>query len=396
MDKLTIRDLPDSTWDGKRVFVRADLNVPLQDGIITDDSRIQASIPTIQYLSSRGAKVILASHLGRPNGTIDDSLRLTPVAQRLSELLGHPVQSTSDVVGPAVTEAVNNLNPGNVILLENVRFESDETNNGTELTKSFAALADIFVQDAFGTAHRAHSSTQGIGTLIPAYAGLLVEKELHYLGAALESPKRPFLAIIGGSKISSKFAVLRQLIGKVDTLFVGGAMSFTLLKAQGNEVGTSMVEDSFLNEAKLFLDTIAQSSTTLILPEDQVLVKKFAADAETRLAPSTDIQSDEMGLDAGPQAVKALCQVIEAAGTVIWNGPLGVFEMDAFAKGTIAVAKALEASNAISIVGGGDSVAAVNKAGVADGMSHISTGGGASLSYLEGQELPGVAVLKDR
>jgi len=395
VNKETVKDI---NVQNKRVLVRVDFNVPLDKatGAITDDARIQAALPTIRYLIGQKARVVLCSHLGRPDGKVVDKLRLGPVAQRLSELLGQPVAKTDDCVGPAVQAAVAAMRPGEVLLLENLRFHAEEEANDPAFAWQLAALAAVYVNDAFGTAHRAHASTEGVAHYLPAVAGFLMEKEIDYLSRALESPARPFAAIIGGAKVSDKIGVLENLLGKVDALLIGGGMANTFLKAQGHEVGQSLVEDDKLDLARSLLAQAQARHVRLLLPVDVVVADKFAADAAWKTVPVTAVPADWRILDVGPKTVKSFAKELKSAQTVVWNGPLGVFEFPAFAQGTIALAKALAASPATTIIGGGDSAAAVEKAGVADRITHISTGGGASLEFLEGKTLPGVAALLDK
>jgi phosphoglycerate kinase len=390
MNKMTVKDID---VRGKRVFVRVDFNVPLEDGRITDDTRIRAALPTIRYLIDQGAKVILASHLGRPKGEVNPKYSLEPVAVRLSELLGKPVEKASDSIGEAVKERVALMQEGDVLLLENVRFHKGEEKNDPALARAFAELADIYVNDAFGAAHRAHASTAGIAEYLPAVAGFLMEKEIDIMGRALSHPDRPFVAIIGGAKVSDKISVIENLLGKVDTLIIGGGMANTFLAAQGYSLGRSLVETDKIDVAK---DLLARAGGKLLLPVDLVVASEFRADAEHRAVSLTDVPQEWMALDIGPQTVDRYTEVVRQAKTVIWNGPMGVFEMDAFAVGTVAIAKAMAEVKGTTIVGGGDSVAAVEKAGMAEHMTHISTGGGASLEFLEGKALPGVVALKDR
>jgi phosphoglycerate kinase len=390
MNKMTVKDID---VRGKRVFVRVDFNVPLEDGRITDDTRIRAALPTIRYLIDQGAKVILASHLGRPKGEVNPKYSLEPVAVRLSELLGKPVEKASDSIGEAVKERVALMQEGDVLLLENVRFHKGEEKNDPALAHAFAELADIYVNDAFGAAHRAHASTAGIAEYLPAVAGFLMEKEIDIMGRALSHPDRPFVAIIGGAKVSDKISVIENLLGKVDTLIIGGGMANTFLAAQGYSLGRSLVETDKIDVAK---DLLARAGGKLLLPVDLVVASEFRADAEHRAVSLTDVPQEWMALDIGPQTVDRYTEVVRQAKTVIWNGPMGVFEMDAFAVGTVAIAKAMAEVKGTTIVGGGDSVAAVEKAGMAEHMTHISTGGGASLEFLEGKALPGVVALKDR
>ncbi len=393
MSKKSIREV-DLT--GKRVFCRVDFNVPMQDGAITDDTRIRAALPTIQYLAEQGAKVILASHFGRPKGKVVEEMRLTAVGEHLAKLLGKPVTKLDDSIGPEVEQAVASMQNGDVILLENVRFHAGEEKNDPALAESFAKLADIFVNDAFGAAHRAHASTAGIASYIPAVAGFLMEKEIQFLGGALSNPERPFTAIIGGAKVKDKIAVIENLLTKVDTLIIGGGMANTFIKAQGYGVGSSLCEEDKLELAQSLMSQAKERGVNLLMPVDVVVADKFAQDAQTQIVSIDAIPDGWMALDIGPKSVEKFREAIQASKTIIWNGPMGVFEMDAFAKGTIGVAEAMAASSGMTIIGGGDSVAAVEKAHVADKMSHISTGGGASLEFMEGKELPGVTVLQDK
>ena len=395
MSKQGIDTLSSSELKGKRVFVRVDFNAPMQEGKVSDDSRLQQALPTIQYLINAGAKLILGSHLNRPKGTVVEKYRLQPITNHLSSLLNCPVQQATDCIGPDVQAAINQLEEGQVIVLENLRFHAQEEANDSEFAKELASLADIFVQDAFGTAHRAHASTVGIAQYLPAYAGLLMQKELGAISSALETPARPFVAIIGGAKVSTKLGVLKHLLNKVDHILIGGGMVFTFLKAKGISIGTSLVEDSCLEDAKAFLVAAKESQTTVVLPVDQIVADQFSADATTSCVPISEIPDTYMGLDVGPDTITLYNTYIGNAKMSLWNGPMGVFELAPFAKGTFAIADALATSNAITIVGGGDSVAAVKLSGSADKMSHISTGGGALLEYLEGRELPGVSILKD-
>ncbi|NLD43523.1 MAG: phosphoglycerate kinase [Chloroflexi bacterium] len=391
MNKKTVRDV---NWSGKRALVRCDFNVPLDSAQrITDDRRITEALPTVKYLIEHGAVVVLCSHLGRPKGKPQDDLRLAPVAARLSELLGKPVAMLGDSVGPAVEAAVRAAKPGDVLLLENLRFHAEEEKNVTEYAKALANLGDVYVNDAFGAAHRAHASTAGVAAFLPAVAGFLMEKELDFLGAALENPGRPFVAILGGAKISDKIGVVENLLAKADSLLIGGGMANTFLKAKGYEMGDSLVEADSVAIAKGLLET---SGHRLVLPVDAVVADRFAADATHKVVPVDKVQPGWRILDIGPKTVALYASHIAGAKTVVWNGPMGVFEMDAFAVGTFEVAKAVAGSGATSIIGGGDSAAAVEKAGLADQITHISTGGGASLEFLEGKALPGVAALNDK
>lgn len=399
MSKKTLANLSSSDLSGKRALVRVDFNVPLDDqGNITDDTRIRAALPTIQDLIKKGAKVILTSHFGRPKG-VDDKLRLTPVAKRLSELLGQEVIKCNDCIGEEVAGKVAEMQNGQVLLLENVRFYPEEEKNNPEFAQKLAANADLYVNDAFGTAHRAHASTEGVTHyLSPSVAGYLIEKELQYLQSAIENPQRPLAAIIGGSKVSSKIGVIETLLDKCDKLLLGGGMIFTFYKARGLNVGKSLVEEDKLELAKSLEAKAKERGVDLLLPTDVVVADKFAADANAQTVSVDNIPSDGMGLDIGPDSVKMFQAALAECKSVIWNGPMGVFEFDKFAVGTEAIARTLAdltKQGVTTIIGGGDSVAAVEKVGVAEQMSHISTGGGASLELLEGKELPGIAALDD-
>jgi len=393
MAKKTVRDVD---LKDKRVLMRVDFNVPMQDGVITDDKRIRAALPTIKYVLEAGGKVILMSHFGRPKGKPDDAFRLDPIAKRLSELLGQPVQKVNDCIGPEVEEAVAKLQPGEVLLLENVRFHAAETENEPEFAKALAAFGDIYVNDAFGTAHRAHASTTGVAAYLPAASGFLMEKELEFLGGAVEDPKRPFVAILGGAKVKDKIGVIEALLNKVDTLIIGGGMAYTFLKAQGYEIGKSLLDEERLEFCRQIMAAAEEKGVKLLLPVDVVVAKEYAPDAEHKVVAISDIPADWEGLDIGPETAKLFSEAVKNAGTVVWNGPMGVFEFEAFAHGTKAVAQALADSSAVTIIGGGDSAAAVEQMGLADKMTHVSTGGGASLEFLEGKVLPGVAALDDK
>ena len=391
MNKKTIKDVDVA---GKRVLVRADFNVPLDDAReITDDTRIRAALPTIVYLCDKGAKVILCSHLGRPKGKVVDELRLTPVAKRLSQLLDTTVTKTDDCIGSQAESVVAAMQSGDVVLLENLRFHAEETANDTDFARQLAGLAEVYVNDAFGTAHRAHASTAGVAQFLPAVAGFLMERELTFLGGALANPARPFVAILGGAKVSDKIGVIENLLPQVDKLIVGGGMANTFLKAQGLNVGDSLVEDDKLDLAKELLQS---AGSKLLLPTDVVIADAFAADAEQQTVSVRSVPAGWRILDVGPESIEAFKEVLSSAKTVVWNGPMGVFEFSRFARGTIAIAEALAQTDATTIIGGGDSAAAVQQAGLADAMTHISTGGGASLELLEGKVLPGVDALLDK
>ena len=396
MDKLTIRDVDAS---GKRVFVRVDFNVPLEDGKVTDDSRIRASLPTISYLSARGARIILASHLGRPDGKVQDSLRLRPVGERLSQLLRRNVPVTGDALGVGTEDAVKRLRPGEVLLLENLRFHAEEEKDDPKFAEKLASYADLYVNDAFGTAHRAHASTVGIAKLRPAYAGFLMERELDVLSRLLESPERPFAAIIGGAKVSDKIKVLKNLLKKVDLLVIGGGMANTFLLAQGRSVGKSLAEPDRVEDARAILAAAEAKGARVVLPVDVVIAKEVTRGTEYKTIGIEKIPASWHIVDLGKQTLALIEEALADVRTVFWNGPLGVFEIPSFAHATKQVARTLATKaegGATVVVGGGDSVAAVQQQGLADKMTHISTGGGASLEFLEGRELPGVAVLLDR
>ncbi len=389
MNKKTVRDID---VRNKRVLTRVDFNVPIKDGKVTDDTRIVASLPTIRYLVEQGAKVVLMSHLGRPKGREEKS-SLRPVAARLEQLLGRPVMFAPDTIGPEVKQIVDQMKPGDVVLLENVRFYPEEEKNDPEFAKKLASLGDVYVNDAFGSAHRAHASTEGVAKYLPAVSGFLMEKELNYLGQALANPAHPFVAILGGAKVSDKIKVIENLLPKVDSLLIGGGMANTFLAGKGLNVGESLVENDKLDVAK---DLLQKGGSKIVLPVDVVVADKFDPNAQTKIVPVDQVPASWRILDIGPKTVQAFERILSGAKTVVWNGPLGVFEMPPFAKGTIEIAKRLANSNATTIIGGGDSAAAVEQAGVADKMTHISTGGGASLEFLEGRTLPGVAALQDK
>ena len=394
-NKKTVKDIDVS---GKKVLLRCDFNVP-QDkttGAITDDKRIRAALPTIQYLLDQGAAVIACSHLGKPKGEVKPELSLKPVSVRLSELLGKPVIMAGDVVGPDAKAKAAALKPGEIMLLENTRFEPGETKNDPELAKEMASMAEIYVSDAFGAVHRAHASTAGVAAYLPAVSGFLIQKELEVMGGALANPKRPLVAILGGSKVSSKIGVINNLLNIADTIIIGGGMAYTFSAAQGGKVGDSLLEADWESYANDMVAKAAEKGVKLLLPVDTVCADDYAPDAKSQVVKAGQIPDGWQGLDIGPETVKLYCDAVADAGTVIWNGPMGVFEFPAFAKGTEAVARALSETDAITIIGGGDSAAAVEQLGYADKMTHISTGGGASLEFLEGKELPGVACLLDK
>ena len=396
MDKLTVRDLDAA---GKRVFVRVDFNVPLEDGRVTDDSRIRAALPTILHLQGQGARVILASHLGRPAGKVTDSLRLRPVAARLGQLLGRTVPVTGDALGAGTGDAVRRLRNGEILLLENLRFHAEEEKNDPEFAEALAAYADVYVNDAFGTAHRAHASTVGIAKLRPAYAGLLMEKEIANLSKLLEDPERPFAAIIGGAKVSDKIKVLSHLMDKVDVMVIGGGMANTFLLAQGKPIGKSLAEPDRVDDARAILATAEAKGVEVVLPVDVVVAKEVTRGTEHRMISVDKVPASWHIVDLGTQSLANIEVALADVKTVLWNGPLGVFEIPSFAHGTNAIAQFLAAraeAGAAVVIGGGDSVAAIQQQGLADKMTHISTGGGASLEFLEGRELPGITVLLDR
>ncbi len=394
MNKKSVKDID---VKGRVVFCRVDFNVPMKDGKVTDDTRIRAALPTIQYLTEQGAKVLLASHLGRPKGQVSEELRLTPVAARLGELLGKEVKKADEAYGDAVKAQISEMKDGDILVLENVRFYPGEEKNDPKLAKAFADLADVYVNDAFGAAHRAHASTAGIAEHLPAVAGFLMEKELEVLGKALSNPERPFTAIIGGAKVKDKIGVIESLLEKVDNLIIGGGLAYTFVKALGYEVGKSLLEEDKIELAKSFMDRAKEKGVNFYMPTDVLVADDFSNDANKKIVPVSEIPSDWEALDIGTETQKTYADVIKNSKLVVWNGPMGVFELDAFAKGTKAVAEALaEAKDTYSVIGGGDSAAAVEKFGLADKMSHISTGGGASLEFMEGKVLPGVKALNDK
>ena len=394
MNKKTVRDID---LKGKKVFVRCDFNVPMDENKnITDNTRIVAALPTIKYLLEQNCKIILASHLGRPKGEFKPEFSLQPVAKELSNQLGQEVIMAKDVIGEDAMKKASELKEGEVMLLENVRFHKEETDNDPEFSKKLASMAEVFVNDAFGTAHRAHASTTGIADYLPAVSGFLIEKELKFLGNAVNNPERPFVAILGGAKVSDKIGVIDSLLEKVDTLMIGGGMAYTFFKAQGYEVGNSICEVDKLDLAKSAMEKAKQKGVKLLLPVDTKVGKEFKEDTESKIVKWTEIPADWEGFDIGPETIKMFTDELKTAKTVVWNGPLGLFEFDQFAIGTNAIAKALAELDATTIIGGGDSAAAVKKAGLEDNMTHISTGGGASLEFLEGKKLPGIECLQDK
>lgn len=395
MNKKTVKDID---VNGKKVLVRCDFNVPIdsETGKITDNRRIRAALPTIQYLLDHNAKVILCSHLGRPKGEFNLKYSLKPVAEELSKLLNKDVKLAKDVIGESAKELTSNMKEGDIVLLENVRFHKEEEQNDPEYSKALASMAEIYVNDAFGTAHRAHSSTTGVADYLPAVSGFLIEKELEFLGGALENPKHPFVAILGGAKVSDKIGVIENLLDKVDTLIIGGGMAYTFYKAQGHHIGTSICEEDKLDLAKSILEKAQEKGVKLLLPVDNHVSSEYSNNGEEKMVDSTEIPDGFMGLDIGPKTIEKFEEAVKDAKTVVWNGPLGVCEFDKFATGTKAVATMLSKIDAITIIGGGDSAAAIEKLGLADKMTHISTGGGASLEFLEGKTLPGIACLQDK
>lgn len=396
MDVMNKKTVEDIAVKGKKVLVRCDFNVPLKDGVITNDKRIVAALPTIQYLVNAGAKVILCSHLGRPKGEFKPEFSLKPVSVRLGELLGQDVKMAQDVVGDSAKALTADMKDGEVVLLENVRYHAEETKNDPAFSKQLASLAEIFVNDAFGTAHRAHCSTTGVADYLPAVCGYLIQKEIKFMGGALENPKRPLVAILGGAKVSDKIGVITNLIDKVDTLIIGGGMAYTFMKSLGHSIGDSLLEADKVELAGEMMEKAKAKGVKFLIPVDNKVGREYKEDTESMVVNSDEIPDGWMGLDIGPATQKMFVDAIQGAATVIWNGPMGVSEWDNFAAGTIAVAQAVADSGAISIIGGGDSVAAVTKLGFSDKMSHISTGGGASLEFLEGKTLPGIAALNDK
>ena len=391
---MVLNTIREADLKGKRVLIRVDFNVPLKDGVVTDNTRIKAALPTIKYILENGASLVVMTHLGRPKGEKNEKYSLAPVAAEFEKLLGSKVTLAPDVIGDEVEKEVKALKPGDVLLLENVRFYKEEEANDAAFAKTLASYGDIYCNDAFGTAHRAHASTEGVSHYLPSYAGFLIEKEVKFMAPLLENPEKPFVAIIGGSKVSSKITVLESLVRTCNTIVIGGGMAYTFLKVQGHTIGKSLVEDDYLDTASSFLKKAEEKGVKVILPVDHVAAAAFAEDAAPVAVDGVDIPEDLMGMDIGPKTTAMIVEAVKGAKSVVWNGPMGVFEFAAFAKGTEEVAKALAASDATTVVGGGDSVAAINKFGLADKISHVSTGGGASLEFLEGKELPGIKALE--
>ena len=391
---MQLNTIKEADLKGKRVVIRVDFNVPLKNGVVTDNTRIKAALPTVKYILEQGASLVVMSHFGRPKGQKNPDFSMAPIAKEFEALLGKPVKLAPDVIGDEVEAEVKALKPGEVLLLENVRFYKEEEANDPEFAKKLASYGDIYCNDAFGTAHRAHASTEGVSHYLPSYAGFLIEKEVKFMAPLLENPDKPFVAIIGGSKVSSKITVLESLVKTCDTIVIGGGMAYTFLNVLGHKIGKSLFEPDYVETAKAFLDKAAEKGVKVILPVDNVCAKEFSETAEPILVNSDNISDDLMGMDIGPKTVKLIVDAIKDAKSVVWNGPMGVFEFDAFAKGTEEVAKALADSNATTVVGGGDSVAAINKFHLADKISHVSTGGGASLEFLEGKVLPGIKALE--
>ncbi len=392
---MQLNTIQDADLAGKRVLIRVDFNVPVKNGVVTDATRIKAALPTIEYiLSQPGTSVVVMSHFGRPKGEKNPEFSMKPIADEFAKLLGRPVQLAPDVIGPEVEKEVKALKPGQVLLLENVRFYKQEEANDPAFAKELASYGDVYVNDAFGTAHRAHASTEGVAHFLPSYAGLLIEKEVKFMAPLLENPAKPFVAIIGGSKVSSKITVLESLVKTCDTIVIGGGMAYTFLKVQGHEIGKSLVEPDFYDTAASFLKSAAAKGVKVILPVDHVNAIEFNENAKPIADPNVDIPADEIGMDIGPKTVKLITDALKDAKSVVWNGPMGVFEFPQFATGTLEVAQALAACHGTTVVGGGDSVAAINKFNLADKVSHVSTGGGASLEFLEGKDLPGIKALE--
>ncbi len=391
---MVLNTIRDASFDNKKVVIRVDFNVPIKDGVVTDDTRIKAALPTIKYLLEEGATLVVMSHRGRPKGEKKPEFSMAPIAKRFSELLGKEVKLAPDVIGSEVEAMVAELQKGDVLLLENCRYYNEETDNDADFAKKLASYGDIFVNDAFGTAHRAHASTEGVSHYLPAFAGFLIEKEVKYMGPLLTNPEKPFVAIIGGSKVSSKITVLESLVNTCDTIVIGGGMAYTFLQVQGNTIGKSLLEEDYIETAKSFLTKAEEKGVKVILPVDHVCGATFSEDAEAVAVDSSSIEGDLIGMDIGPKTIDAIVTELNSAKSVVWNGPMGVFEFDAFSKGTLEVAQSLAKCDGITVVGGGDSVAAINKFDLASKISHVSTGGGASLEFLEGKTLPGIKALE--
>ena len=391
---MQLNTIREADLKGKRVLIRVDFNVPLKNGVVTDNTRIKAALPTVKYILEQGASLVVMSHFGRPKGQKNPDFSMAPIAKEFEKLLGVPVKLAPDVIGSEVEAEVKALKPGEVLLLENVRFYKEEEGNDPEFSKTLASYGDIYCNDAFGTAHRAHASTEGVSHYLPSYAGFLIEKEVKFMAPLLENPAKPFVAIIGGSKVSSKITVLESLVRTCDTIVIGGGMAYTFISVLGGKIGKSLFEPDYVDTAKAFLEKAKEKGVKVILPVDNVCAKEFSETAEPILVDSDNIPDDLMGMDIGPKTVAMIKDALKDAASVVWNGPMGVFEFDAFAKGTGEVAKALAESKATTVVGGGDSVAAINKFGLADKISHVSTGGGASLEFLEGKVLPGIKALE--
>lgn len=391
---MQLNTIKEADLKGKRVVIRVDFNVPLKNGVVTDNTRIKAALPTVKYILDQGASLVVMSHFGRPKGQKNPDFSMAPIAKEFEKLLGQPVKLAPDVIGAEVEAEVKALKPGEVLLLENVRFYKEEEANDPEFAKKLASYGDIYCNDAFGTAHRAHASTEGVSHYLPSYAGFLIEKEVKFMAPLLENPEKPFVAIIGGSKVSSKITVLESLVKTCDTIVIGGGMAYTFQFVLGNSIGKSLFEPDYVDTAKEFLAKAKEKGVKVILPVDNVCAKEFSEDAEPILVDSTAISDDLMGMDIGPKTVKLIVDALKDAKSVVWNGPMGVFEFASFAKGTEEVAKALAQCGGTTVVGGGDSVAAINKFGLADKISHVSTGGGASLEFLEGKVLPGIKALE--
>nr|WP_319474908.1 phosphoglycerate kinase [uncultured Sphaerochaeta sp.] len=391
---MILNTIRECDFSGKKALIRVDFNVPIKDGVVTDDTRIRAALPTLKYLLDNGASLVVMSHRGRPKGKKNPEFSMAPIAKRFSELLGKDVQLANDVIGEEVSGQVASMKAGDVLLLENVRFYSEEEGNDPDFAKNLASLGDVYVNDAFGTAHRAHASTEGVSHYLPSYAGFLIEKEVKFMAPLLSNPEKPFVAIIGGSKVSSKISVLESLVRTCDTIVIGGGMAYTFLSVQGHTIGKSLVEEEYKDVASSFLAKAKEKGVQVILPVDHLCGAEFKEDAEAVSVDSTDIPENLIGMDIGPKTISMIVDAVTKAKSVVWNGPMGVFEFDAFAEGTLTVAKALAESQATSVVGGGDSVAAINKFNLADKISHVSTGGGASLEFLEGKVLPGIKALE--